>query len=252
MTVSAVIITKNEENNILECIKTLKFVDEIIVIDNFSQDKTVEKAITVGAKVYTHSGLDFSYLRNIGKEKSTSEWLLYVDADERVSKDLEEEIENIVKHDTGFSAYQIVRQNYYFGRLWPKNEKMTRMMRKDSLLGWQGILHESPIVSGKVGQLKSRLIHYTHRNLSEMVAKTNEWSEVEAQLRYKNNHPNITWWRLLRMMLTSFFDSYVEKEAWKAGSEGIIESIYQSFSMFITYAKLWEKQNTYLRKKRNG
>ena len=76
-----------------------------------------------------------------------------------------------------------------------------------------------------------------------MVAKTNLWSEIESALRLKNSHPPMTWWRFFRVMVSAFYDSYFRQAGYKLGTVGLIESIYQAFSIFITYAKLWEKQN---------
>ena len=75
-----------------------------------------------------------------------------------------------------------------------------------------------------------------------MLNKTIEWSETEANLRFSNNHPKMSWWRFPRVMFSAFFNSYLKQGGYKAGTVGIIESIYQAFSIFITYAKLWEKQ----------
>jgi len=243
MNLSAIIITRNEQQNILACIDCLKFAKEIIVVDNDSRDKTVSLAKSEGAKIYQISGLDFAYLRNIGKEKAKSSWVLYIDADERVTKELAAEIVNAVKTPKKYHAYNLIRQNYYLGSPWPKTEKVTRLMLKEALIGWQGSLHESPIVAGEIGILYSTLLHNTHRNLSSMVDKTNEWSEIEAQLRFASGHPKMAWWRFFRIMVTSFYDSFIKQGGWKVGTVGIIESIYQAFSGFVTYAKLWEKQN---------
>ena len=100
-------------------------------------------------------------------------------------------------------------------------------------------------IGGKIigSEIKSPILHLTHRNLYQMLEKTNEWSEYEAKLRFDSKHPKMSWWRFLRIMLTGFFKSYLLEKGYKNGTAGIIESIYQSFSMFITYAKLWEKQN---------
>lgn len=243
MSTSAIIITRNEENNVAECIKTLGFTDEIIVVDNGSTDHTVEIVKKLGVKVYEVAGLDFSYLRNIGREKAGSQWLLYIDADERITKELASEIKSALQKPGEYAAFSVIRKNYYLGKPSPQLERINRLINKESLIGWQGSLHESPIISGPVGNLQHYLLHFTHRDLSSMVAKTNEWSEVEAQLLYKSNHPLMREWRFVRIMLTSFFRSYVKNEAWKMGVTGFIESIYQSFSSFITYAKLWERQN---------
>lgn len=243
MKISCVIICRNEEDNIRDCIKTVFFADEIIVIDNKSTDDTVKLAAELGARIFVIEALDFSYLRNIGKEKAKNKWIFYIDADERVTDGLKSEIINSKVDNSDYAALTIIRQNYYLGKLWPRKERIIRLIKKDKLIGWLGSLHETPQVSGKIGNLNGLLTHFTHNTLYSMVEKTNEWSEVEAQLRYKNNHPKMSWWRFLRVMFTSFWNSYIRESGWKAGIVGLIESIYQSFSSFITYAKLWERQN---------
>jgi len=104
------------------------------------------------------------------------------------------------------------------------------------------VVHETPTIKGAFGEIERPINHYTHRSLSQMVEKTNEWSEYEAELRIKAGHPEMTWWRFFRVIVTAFFKSYVFEKGYKNGTEGIIEAIYQSFSIFITYAKLWEMQ----------
>lgn len=243
MKISAIIIARNEANRIEDCLKSLSFVDEIILVDNGSEDETLSIAKKYHAEIVEVKGLDFSYLRNIGREKAKSTWLLYIDADERISPELQKEILSLVDIKTPFQAYNLVRQNYFLGKKWPGTENMVRLMKKNVLIGWQGALHETPIINGKIGFLQNLLLHYTHRSLKEMVEKTNEWSEIEAALRYQNNHPQMTWWRFMRVIMSSFYQTFILNEGWKAGTVGTIESIYQAYSMFITYAKLWEKQN---------
>ncbi len=252
MSIAAIIITRNEQDNISDCIKELNFADEVIVVDNCSVDTTADLAQRLGAKVYKIAGLDFSYLRNIGKEKARSDWLLYIDADERVTKELAADIKSCVKNPLDYAAFTLIRRNYFLGEVSPNLEKISRLIKKDSLIGWQGSLHESPIIAGKVGNLKGDLLHYTHRDISSMVAKTNEWSDIEAQLLFKSNHPPMREWRFLRIILTSFWRAYVKQKGWQMGRVGFVESVYQVFSNFITYAKLWEKQNKPLLPARDG
>lgn len=246
-TISAIVIAKNEEAMIADCLDSLSFCEEIIVVDGGSQDRTVEIAQRVGAKVFKHETNDFSEMRNAGLQKAMGEWVLYVDADERVSKELQKEITHLITFSGRaniVNTYFLRRKNFYFGNYeWPYIERIERLFRKDALKGWKGKLHESPIVDGEIGQLDGFLLHYTHRDLSSMLAKTIEWSEIEAELRFKAGHPPMTWWRFLRVMATAFFDSYIRQRGWKSGTVGLIESIYQSFSMFVTYARLWEMQN---------
>lgn len=242
-TISAIIIAKNEEAMIGSCIKSLLFCDEIIVIDNISTDRTEAISKKLGVKVYTHKSSDFSEARNFGRDVAKSDWLLYVDADERVSKELTKSILSVVKKEDAFSAYKLKRQNFYLGNHpWPQIEKLERLFKKSKLKKWYGKLHETASVDGEVGVLSGFLFHLTHRNLTDMLRKTIQWSTVEAKLRYEAHHPKVVWWRFPRVMLTAFWNSYITQKGFRAGTVGIIESIYQSFSMYVTYARLWEMQ----------
>lgn len=244
--ITGIVITKNEEKNISECLESISFCDEMIVIDNGSTDKTKEISEKKGAKVFELSTNDFSKLRNYGLEKANGDWVLYVDADERVTEELVREIKSILISPK-FDAYRIKRKNFYLGSSrkneWPYVEKLERLFKKKSLKGWEGSLHESPIVKGRIGDLENYLLHFSHRDLTQMLSKTIEWSEVEADLRFKNNHPKMSWWRFPRVMLSAFISSYIIQGGWKIGTAGLVESIYQAFSIFITYSRLWELQN---------
>jgi glycosyltransferase involved in cell wall biosynthesis len=244
MKLSAVIIAKNSAELIKECIDSVKFCDEIIVVDGQSTDNTVEVAKSLGVIVVEGSPNDFSKQRMIGLEKAKGDWVLYVDTDERVSPELAKEIQKKSTYfDSRVSVYKVQRKNFYLGNhAWPKIEKLERLFRKKDLTSWYGKLHESPEFTGLAADLDGYLLHYTHRDLFSMLVKTNQWSEVEAKLRIDAHHPPVVWWRFFRVFLTGFFDSYIKQGGWKVGTAGLIESIYQGFSMFVTYAKLWELQ----------
>lgn len=241
---SVVVLAKNEENRIDECIDSIVWADQIIVLDNNSSDQTVSRAKKHGVTVVQTREKDFSALRMLGAKHATKEWILYVDADERVSDELKKKlIDIILNNDQNAShGYFIVRKNYYLGHEWPIRDKMHRLFVRKFLRGWVGEIHETAVVDGDVGTITEPLIHRTHRTLEEMTAKTNEWSNVEAKLRFDIGHATIVPWRLFRVFLTSFYHTFVNGGGWRAGTIGIIESIYQGFSMFITYAKLWELQ----------
>lgn len=241
--ISAVVLAKNEEFRIARCLESLRFCDELIVIDNGSTDDTVKIAKTYGALVKRVEETNFSHLRTIGKEMAKGKWILYVDADEEIPEPLQKEIFQIVrKNDQSSAGYYVLRENYYLGTLWPVQDRMQRFFLKEKLIRWEGIVHETAVVDGDMGALVSPLIHHTHRTLEEMLNKTNEWSNYEAQLRLNANHPPVVWWRLIRVMSTGFLRSFIQEGGWRVGTVGWIESIYQGFSMFITYAKLWELQ----------
>ncbi len=256
MKLTVVIISKNAEQLIKDCLSSVSFADEIIVVDAGSTDKTNDIAKKFGAKIIQGESNNFAQQRNIGLKAARGEWILYIDTDERVSPELTEEIKSIsglpsslplhrplLKERKNNVTFRIKRKNFYFGNHeWPYVEKLERLFRKASLKGWRGSLHESPIIDGETGELDGFLYHYTHRDLSSMLEKTIVWSQIEAELRLKSNHPRMTWWRFPRVMLTAFYDSYIRQKGYKAGTAGIVESMYQAFSMFITYARLWEMQ----------
>lgn len=244
--ISAIIIAKNAERLLKDCISSLSFCDEVIVVDAGSTDGTIQLAKKLGARVIKGTDGDFAKQRNIGMKEAKSEWVLYIDADERVSDELRQNILSTVlqsKSPVPFAAFRIKRKNFYLGNHpWPKIELLERLFYKRALEGWYGKLHETARVNGKIGELDGNLFHFTHADLSAMLEKTIRWSQIEAQLRFDAGHPKIVSWRLLRVMLTGFFDSYFKQGGWKAGTMGLIESIYQGYSMFVTYARLWELQ----------
>jgi glycosyltransferase involved in cell wall biosynthesis len=242
---SGIIIARNEEAMIGEALDSLAFCDEIIVVDNGSTDKTKEIAETKNAKAFSIKTNDFSELRNFGLRKAENDWVLYLDADERIDDELKGSIKNIIGGETEYAAFFLKRKNFYFGKHeWPKIERLERLFKKEKLKEWKGELHESPVVDGEIGKIEQGFIlHFTHRDLESMLNKTIEWSTQEALLRYNSGHPKMTWWRFLRVMLTAFLNSYIKQGGYKAGIAGVVESMYQSFSMFVTYAKLWELQN---------
>lgn len=245
-TITGVIIAKDEEKMIKDALESLSFCDEIIVIDNGSKDKTKKIAEDFKAKVYEIKSEDFSDLRNLGLLKTTSDYILYLDADERLDEGLIKNVKKILGEDTRYKAFKLKRKNFYFGDSeWPETENLERLFLKSNLRTWKGKLHESPMIDGDVGKIDGFIIHFTHRDLESMLDKTIDWSSKEAVLRYNNNHPLMTWWRFPRVMTTTFLNYYIKKGGFKAGTTGLVESVYQSFSMFITYAKLWELQKNF-------
>jgi len=245
--ISVIIIAKNEEDRIKTCLESVQWADEIIVTDNGSTDKTLEIAKKYTDKIVEFKEQDFATLRNLAAEKAMGDWILYVDADERVSTDLKNEILKIIaKAKSSYGCFVIPRENFILGRLmkhggwWPDYVK--RLFYRKNLERWEGKLHEEPVYKGKLGYLKNPLTHIKHDKLSEMVEKTNIWSEVEAKLLLEAGHPKMVWWRFIRVMITELFYRLIVLRGFMDGGEGVIYSFYQMYSKFVTYAKLWEMQ----------
>lgn len=254
-----VIIVKNEERLIGKAIKSAQFADEILVLDTGSTDKTVALAEKAGARVVERPSkrLAFARWRTAAIKEVSSDWIFYLDADERITPKLKKELAEITyreptkKGTSLITAYAVPRENYYLGRrvrwggAWPDYVK--RLFWRKSLKKWVGRLHEEPVFEGELGYLESPLRHYTHRDLTSMLEKTIEWSKLEAEELYKSEHPPMTWWRFLRIMLTEAWDRGIKKQGFRDGTVGVIEVIFQIFSRFITYARLWEMQNSKLK-----
>jgi len=244
---SVVILTKNAENVIADCIDSVSFCDEVIIIDDYSTDRTAELAKHLGASVFPYSSESFAKKRNLGLQKAKGRRILYLDSDERVIPELAEAIKSVLERKKDiYSAYRLNRKNFYLGNNeWPTMEKLERLFKKSKLEEWYGDLHESPRVNGDIGDLNEGFIkHYTHQDVTSMLNKTIQWSKIEADLRFSANHPTMSWWRFFRVMITAFYDSYIRQKGYKVGTAGLVESMFQAYSMFITYARLWELQNS--------
>lgn len=187
----------------------------------------------------------FKEWRNFGAKKAKGDWLLYVDTDEEITPSLKKEILEVVNKGE-FAAYAIPRKNIFLGKEmhwggW-QPDFVLRLIKKDTFREWVGELHEQPKINGEVGHLKERMTHYSHRNLSDMVDKTNEWSEIEAKLLYDSRHPPMNVFRFFSAGFRELWYRGIIKLGFLDGTVGVIEVIYQTFSKLITYSKLWELQ----------
>jgi glycosyltransferase involved in cell wall biosynthesis len=247
--ITCAIIAKDEEEKIGECIDSLKWVDEVLLVDTGSSDKTIEITKKRGAKIVEISRGSYADWRNEALKHVKSDWIFYVDADERVTPALRDEIGQLISepvNQLSDSAHAIPRRNLIFGKefkhggQYPDYQK--RLFLRSRLKGWTGKVHEEPEFEGNLGHLKNSLLHIKHNNLSEMVQKTNNWSAIEAELMYKSAHPRMNVFRFLTAMWREFWLRMVKQMAFLDGVEGIIYANYQVFSKFVSYAKLWEMQ----------
>ena len=254
---SAIVIAKNAQGLIRDCLQSLGWADEIILVDTGSTDNTNDIASGFRAKIVKAEKKGFSYWRNLGAGKAQGDWLLYVDTDERVTPELQKEILKIIT-SLEYNAYAVPRKNIVFGRQMKhcgfSPDYVKRLFRRNTFKKWTGKLHEEPnyladgeIViggKGKIGHLKNKLVHLKHSGLSEMVEKTNEWSEIEAKLMFDAHHPPMNIFRFFTAGFREFWLRFVRQLAFLDGTEGVVYGIYQVYSRLISYAKLWEMQKT--------
>lgn len=243
--ISVVVIAKNEQDRIRACLESVKWADEIIICDNDSTDKTIELAQKYTDKIVKFEGEDFASLRNKGIQEARGDWVLYLDADERVLEPLKNEITQLIKSDQ-YSAYAISRRNIIFGRqvnYGPyKKDWVIRLLKKADFEIWLGKVHEYPRFKGKLGYTKNSFLHLTHRGVDQIILKSLEWSKIDAKLRHQAEHPKMSGWRFLRILASELFNQGIIRKGFFSGSVGIMDSILQAFSMYMTYIRLWELQ----------
>jgi len=249
MNLSVIILTKNEEGWIEGALKSALFADEIVVIDSGSTDNTLKIARKYRAKIYSSRAKSFSAWRNLGLRKAKGKWIFYLDADERIAPKLKEELKEIIStSESGFDSYVVPRKNFYLGYLFrychSYPDYQHRFFRKKALLRWEKPLHETPVLAKKQapGKLQHPLWHFTHRDIASMLEKTNKWSLIEAKELLAANHPPMRGWRFFSVLGRSFWKQFICFQCWRDGTKGIIEGLFQVFSNFISYAKLWELQ----------
>lgn len=248
MNTSAVILTKNEEENIKECINGLTFCDEIIVIDDNSSDKTAEIAGNLGGKVFVRNlNDDFAGQRNFGLEKANNKWVLFIDADERVSGELKKEmLKEIESPENPHVGYTFKRDDYIWGKKLNHGEtaniSLLRLARK-SAGKWVRSVHEVWTVTGRTKTLKNPLKHYPHQTLREFIDDINFHSDLHAEANYKegkiSNLAKIVIWPKGK-----FFYNYFFKLGFLDGMEGFVFALMMSFHSFLSWSKLWVIQRT--------
>ncbi len=253
---SVIVLAKNEEKMIQACLESVKFASEIIFYDNQSSDKTVEIAKKYTDKIFSFKDLDYAAVKNEAFTKTKGDWVLYIDADERVLEGLKDEILDLVTHPSsggqndgkGNSAYALSRKNIIFGSevsFGPyKKDWIIRLVKKEAFKSWTGKVHETLTFSGKLGYSKNSLLHLTHRDLESMVLKSLNWSKVDAKLRLDAGHPKMSGWRFLRIFITETFNQGILRGGFFNGTVSIMDSLLQIFSMLMTYIRLWELQQS--------
>jgi glycosyltransferase involved in cell wall biosynthesis len=182
---SAVIVTQNEEKNIGRCLGSLKFADEIVVVDAFSEDRTVEIARAFGARVVSRKWDGFATQKQFAIGEAGGEWVLLVDSDEAVSGELAGEIRAVVaKDDARPAGFRIRRSNYFLGEPMPfgpwGKDYTLRLFRKTRGAIDARPVHEGVRVDGEVGTLEGPLFHYTHQTLSESFRRLDRYTTLEA------------------------------------------------------------------------
>ncbi len=237
--VTAVIVTYNEEDNIGICIKHLEFVDEIIVVDTNSTDRTQKIARNMGARIINSDVKYPEAKKNIGMDKSKNNWILVVDADEIITPALAGEIQKTLK-DPNYDGYWIYRKNFFLG--YPINhggwesDKVIRLFKKEKSRYPDKRVHGELKLAGKAGYLKNKMEHHSYKSVDDYFTKVNRYTKWSALDR---KGKKVTPGKLFANPMGRFIKMYFLKLGFLDGTIGFVLAVTASFSVFTKYLRIY-------------
>ncbi len=247
---SATIITLDEERNLERALKSLAWVDEVIIVDSGSQDKTLEIAKRYGAKVFHNDWKGYGVQKNFAQAQAKYSWVLNIDADEEVPIELATEIQTILDQPESLRpevAYHMPRKTFYMGRWirhggWYPN-RLVRLAKKESATWTEPMLHEKWNVEGPVGKLLQPICHYPFSSIREQMDTNLRYSWIgHQQLRSQGAGPRLV--KLLWKPISKFLETYFIKRGFLDGIPGFIISVNAAHSVFLKYAYFYDRDFT--------
>jgi len=242
--ISLIVITKDEEKNISDCLKSVEWADEIIVVDAESNDKTVELAKNFTDKVFTKKWEGYVPQKKYALGLADNEWVLSVDADERITPELKTEILNLSPGD--IAGYKIRRKNFLLDKEitscgWG-NDYQLRLFKKEKTDLTERLVHEGFTVDGKISKLENPMLHYTFSSFTDYFNKINYYTSLKAEELVKQKG-KVGGWTIFSHTVSAFILFFINKRGFKDGVRGLIISLLHSVSTMLNYIKLWELQN---------
>jgi glycosyltransferase involved in cell wall biosynthesis len=243
VTLSVVIITFNEETNLPRTLESVKWADEIVVVDSGSKDRTVEIAKSHGAKVWVEPWKGFAAQKNLALEKATCDWILSLDADEEATLELKQEVENVIG-DSPKDGYFIPRRNLFLGRFirhggfYP--DAKLRLFRRGAAKFEARLVHEDAQLNGVSGRLNGALLHHAYPTLSSYIEHMNRYSSLGAEMAQRKGKSGFSFVNIVIRPIFTFLYNYFFRLGFLDGREGLLLHLYHSAYVSWKYAKLWE------------
>jgi glycosyltransferase involved in cell wall biosynthesis len=242
MFLTTIILAKNEEKNIRDCILSVKFSEEIIVIDDNSSDLTKEISLRLGANVYQRNlNDDYAAQRNYGLKKASEEWVLFIDADERVSEILAKEISGVITEKKDISGYYLKRVDNIWGKQIAHGEigsmQLLRLAKKDSGL-WKRKVHEYWDVRGKLATLENSLVHYPHQNIAEFLKEINNYSRLHAESNFEEGKRS-SLIKIIVFPMAKFIENFFIRQGYRDSVYGFVIALLMSLHSFLAWSNLW-------------
>jgi glycosyltransferase involved in cell wall biosynthesis len=242
--ISACVTTFNEEGNIARCLRSLAWCDEIVVVDSFSTDRTIELCRQFTGKVYQHAWLGYIGQKNLARTLAAHPWILYLDADEEISPALRDEIlAELDANGETYAGYQFPRMVNYLGKWirhgeWYPDVKLRLFLKSKGQSGGQEP-HDQVIVNGRVKTLKHHLWHFTYDDIHDHLETMNRFSSITAQEKFKSGSA-YSWLDFLFRPPLRFMKAYFLRGGFMDGKRGFLIASVSSFGVCMKYAKLWE------------
>ncbi len=242
--ISAIVVCFNEEERIRDCLESLRWCDEIVVVDSFSTDRTVEICRAYTDRLIQRAWAGYRDQKAFAHSQATQDWVFLVDADERVTPELQREIEDALARDRDrYAGYAVPRLVYYLGRWWWRGgwypDYDVRLFRRDRATWGGSEPHEKILVDGPVRRLRHPLHHYSYRNIEDHLQRINRFTSISSrELKQQGGR-----WRLSAALLHPlgrFVRCYFLKRGFMEGFGGFYVAASAAFYVFLKYAKLWE------------
>ncbi len=244
MKISAVIITFNEEERLPAALQSLEGIaSEIIVVDSHSTDDTVKIARNFGCRVFIRDWTNYADQKNFGQSQASFPWILSLDADERLSPELREEIISLLPTEPECAGFSMPRRVFYLGR-WIRHggwypDRRVRLFRRDRAF-WEGeYVHEKLVVNGEIKKLKGDILHFTYRHITDHMRRINLFSELGAKKLYVQRK-KCHWYHLIFLPIFRFIRNYIFLGGFLDGFPGLVIAGLSSYAIFARYAKLKE------------
>lgn len=235
-TITVIIPTFNEAAYIKDALQSVQFANEIMVVDSYSTDGTQKIAQELGATILDRQFDNFSAQKNFAIAQATSDWILFVDADERVTRSLEAEIKSVLEQPK-HSGYKINFPHFFMTRfLYFQSNDVLRLVKREGA-HFTGLVHEKLHCSGSVGKLKQKMIHYTYRGLHHYITKKEKYAWFQAEQRFEKKKKT-TYFHLFFKPTYRFFDSFIKKGGFRNGVPGLTLAAVDAYGVFSRYVKL--------------
>ncbi len=233
---TVIIPTFNEEAFLEDALFSVRFADEIIVIDSFSTDQTPEIAKKHATKFLQRKFDNFSNQKNFALKEATGDWVLFVDADERLTHSLEIEIKETLQNPK-HAGYKINFPHFYMNRfLYHHSDNVLRLVKRENAV-FSGSVHEKLSCKGKVGKLKNHMLHFTYKGLDNYIKKKEEYAWFQAQQLF-NKGKKANWFHLFFKPTYRFFRSFILKGGFRDGVPGMTVAAVNAYGVFERYVKL--------------